>query len=159
MIRWEDFLFWSFVLEYLCQHRNEENFFGRFWCSNDLFYWYGGYCYSSDENYTSKLIYNQLGFFGSGWDGEKIFSSEVLYCIISISAGMKIFYLTFPTALMTYYGATADILMEGMKTTRTNQCIFRFFLLEMDDTVIIYALLKLCIGVSLSAQECINLLW
>ena len=60
--RWEDMLFWIFVLKYICQHRNEEICFNRFWCSNDLFYFSGGYSDVSNKNYTSKSIYKQLGF-------------------------------------------------------------------------------------------------
>ena len=47
-------------------------FFDHFCYYDDVLFLSNGYSDGRDEKYTSKQIYNQIGFVGNGREGEKI---------------------------------------------------------------------------------------
>ena len=154
---WEAMLLLKVV--YWCISVSTERiFFKRFQWSIDLLCLYDG-CYGGrNENYTFKLIYTQLSLVGNVREDEKLRSSEVVYWSISFSTVTRNFSLAVSTYIMIYYADLVTIMMTGIKNIRPNKHATTFFLLEIYYKVISYALLKLCIVVSLSAQELINLL-
>ena len=128
MKRWEAMILWSSVLEYLCQHSNEENFFEMFCFCNDLFWYYDDYSYVRNENirlnwYIYIYIYIQLGFVGNGQGGKNLCSSEAVYLSIYVRTAMKKFALTIFNATMTCYAALTAVMKIWMKNKSSNQYI------------------------------------
>ena len=78
--RWEAMLFWSCALEYLCQHRNGEIFFNRFWCSNDTLCWTDDYNDDINENCTPKFLQCQLLSVEIRVDHEHLWNTKKVYC-------------------------------------------------------------------------------
>ena len=98
----------------------------------------------------SKSICIHLGFIGNVLEAEKLCSAEVVCWIISVSTVMNKISLGVSGALTYCSSDMAAILVAGIKTTRPNLYIIRLVFLETKKEVRSYALLKLCIEVSLS---------